>query len=55
MKAGKIRVGALLFFLLALGLAIAGQLAFKHGPPTGLRDGLVLYALAVISFLAASS
>lgn len=55
MKTGKIRVGALLFGLLALGLAIAGQLAFKQNPPSGLRNGLILYALAVIFFLVASS
>lgn len=54
MKTGKIRVGALLFGLLALGLAIAGQLAFKQNPPSGLRNGLILYALAVIFFLVAS-
>ena len=55
MKAGKVRVGALLFGLLALGLAVAGQLAFNQNPPSGLRNGLILYALAVISFFVASS
>ncbi|MHB1355159.1 MAG: ArnT family glycosyltransferase [Anaerolineae bacterium] len=55
MKPGKVRIVALMLFLISLGLAVAGQLAFQREPPSGLRSGLVFYALAIVMFIAAAS
>ncbi|MCE5257748.1 MAG: glycosyltransferase family 39 protein, partial [Chloroflexi bacterium] len=55
MTHSTIRGSALVLFLIALVLAVSGQLAFNQGPDEGLSMGLLLYGCSALSLLAAFS